>query len=254
MRENITDYERAKTLLTAALRPGVLTNRPLTAQELRRETENGTLWVQRFPGGLYLLRERPTHAVLTFYLDSGATPVPPAWPGALSLEIPARLRDSALRGTLPLWQSLGFTPTLQRLRMTRPGGKTTEAPLPLADLTQAGEIAALLRESFDPLTACLPPLETLEEEISMGLVLYDGDAVLRWAEGAARELRHLAVRPTKRGQGAGTRLVNTFLNRLGDKRCLVWTGQGNAIAQQLYRRAGFQPDGYTSYVLLYTKG
>ena len=72
-------YAALAPLLSAQLRRGVVTNCFLSAEDYAREIENGLLFEQG-EGFLLLLRQRPGHLILNFYLHPDASLRFPALP------------------------------------------------------------------------------------------------------------------------------------------------------------------------------
>ena len=165
----ITDYNQLSPLLSAQLRPGVATNAVQKKEEYLFAIEAGTLYVQEFLGGLYLLWRREAHWQLYFYRQRDAA-LPPLEPMDMPvvLEIASRPRDTALRAMEPMWEALGFQRSLGRLRLTRPAGPLPAVPgdgeVYLAGAADCPEIRRLLGV-FDPLFSCLPtPAELKRDE------------------------------------------------------------------------------------------
>lgn len=243
----------ARALLTDLLRPGAVFSRSFTARELEAECAAGTLFAQRFAGGALLARRRGGHQILSFALEKGAALPDAVFDRPTVLELAFREKDAALRALLPEWEARGFAPLLRRTRLTRPASAAGDAALPLAGESALDAVRALLETCFDPLTGCLPARAALAEDVRAGRVLFTGEAVLRFSEGAAREIRQLAVRPEARAAGRGGALLDAFLAAKGDRRVTVWTAQTNEAALRLYRSRGFVGDGWSSAVLLWEK-
>lgn len=243
----IADYDEIAAMIAGYLRPGLMTNWASDAEVLRREADAGTLLTHEYSGGLLLLRRRPGHFILNYYLsDPGAIP-DIALPCPTVLELPQRPGSQTHTG---LWTSLGFRPLLSRLRLSRAKHDAVGQPPQTPDIS-AREALELLEGCFDPLTGCLPGLEELEEDIARGrLISIDRRALLRFSSGPAASIRHLAVAEEFRHQGLGRQLMERFDAASGGRRALVWTGRDNAAAIGLYERSGFQPDGWQSLVMI----
>ena len=242
----------ARALLSERMKPGAVFTRSFTPGELEAECAAGALYAEPFPGGVLLARRRGEHQILSLALDAGAALPEPAFDRPTVLELAFREKDAALRALPPELLSRGFAPVLRRLRLTRRAAAADAgAELPLASPAELDAVRALLETCFDPLTGCLPPEAVLAEDIGAGRVLHSGEAVLRFSEGAAREVRQLAVAPRARGKGLGRAILSAFLAAKGDRRCTVWTADTNEAALRLYESAGFAPDGWTSEVLLW---
>ena len=240
------ELDAARALLAERMKPGAVFTRGYTLEELRRECAAGTLFAESFPGGALLARRRETHQILSLALDRGAALPRLDFDRPTVLELAFRERDAALRALLPELIARGFTPLLRRVRLTRAAGEARSAEA----LPAEPGAGALLRACFDPLTGCLPTEAELAADAEAGRLLCTGEAVLRFSEGAAREIRQLAVAPAARGRGRGGALLDAFLARYGDRRVTVWTAETNEPALRLYESRGFAPDGWRAEVLL----
>ena len=257
--KQIQSYEELSPLLSAQLGRGVVTNAALGAEDWRREIAAGALWCQSWPGGLILLRRREGRAVMNFYLRELAVPEGLAWDGPTVLEIPARPRDEGLLQAADFWQAQGFRALFRRERLALPKGAAVAAgPLParIARREDAEALGALLRESFDSLTGCLPTEEELARDLDSGCVVCvdgpDGRAagLLRLGTGrGSTQLRHLAVGAAFRCRGGAQSLLARYLEHTGFAKSLVWVNGDNEPARRFYAKNGYRPDGWTSLVL-----
>lgn len=254
MMEQIKEYDALSPLLAAQLRPGVLTNAVLRKADYLGEIQAGTLFAQSFPGGLLLLRQRGTHQILNFYLQKDAAPPEfrPQLPTVL--EIAARPRDAALLASEALWKRLGFLPLFARQRMTRKAGTpvlhgsfpAAACVAPPEALLEAG---GLLEDCFDPLTGCLPSRDGLLEDLRAGRVFMLDGGVLHMAEAASgTELRHLAVAPALRRQGAAQALFEAYMAHTQNRSSRVWVRRDNLPALSFYEKNGYTCDGWASVV------
>ena len=147
-------------------------------------------------------------------------------------------------------EALGFRLILKRLRFTRKGQMGAFFPSEGVEGCEDTQSAyLLLRESFSPLTGCVPSREEWEGLKEKGQILTLPGGVLHYrVKGRTTELRHLAVAESCRRQGLGRALVGAYLNRCGGSLSRVWTGEGNLAAQRLYESFGYERDGLTSRV------
>lgn len=243
----IRDYGALSAAISRQFRPGVAANRTLGADELRCEIARGTLLAHEWAGGLLLLRRRPTHHILHFYLTDLSAAPDAALPPDTMVELP--LHPRRLDKTEAFFAALGFRPVLRRVRLARPALGEAETPAPDTQ-TDPAPLLALLRAQFDARTGCLPLLDELAADLRAGHVLTDGpDALLRFSLDRTAEIRQLAVAPARRGQGAARALVARFNRCTADRRALVWTGTDNAAALHVYQKEGFAPDGWKSLVM-----
>nr|WP_302649330.1 GNAT family N-acetyltransferase [uncultured Agathobaculum sp.] len=247
--QTVRDYGALSALISSQFRPGVLTNRILGAEELRGEIARGTLSVYSWAGGLFLLRRRPGHAVLHYYLTDLEALPEAGLPANTLVELPHRpQRADAAQA---YFTRLGFAVRLRRIRLARPALEAQDEPAAAPAEEDARALYWLLTESFDPLTGCLPVWEEFVQDLRAGCVLTHGaDALLRFLPGRTAEIRQLAVSPARRGQGLARTLVGRFNSVTAACRATVWTGADNAAAQHVYQAEGFAPDGWTSTVMI----
>jgi len=187
---------------------------------------------------------------LNYYRTDPSAPLDAALPANTVVELPLRPGREA---NLSLWEANGFSLLERRVRLARPAitpGQAAPMTLEIPPIT-AAEAHALLVKCFSPLTGCLPTVEELEEDLCHGrLLAAGGDGLLRFGDGPAAEIRHLAVAEHARGKGAAKGLLARFNTRTADRRALVWTAESNAAALSAYQGAGFAPDGWRSVVLV----
>lgn len=246
-------YAALAPLLSAQLRRGVVTNCFLSAEDYQRELPRGLYYEER-EGCLLLLRQRPGHLVLNFYLQPGGTFFLPDVKKPVVTELSCRAKDAdAMSAAAEQLRGLGFAECFRRLRRTRPAAEAAEAE-EAADASFDAMRAFLLAQ-FDPLTGCIPPDEELRQAVGAGQVLCLTDAngisgLLHYTPGRAQcEIRHLAVRADCRGLGCAGRLLRLLEMKTGGQKCIVWARVGNTPAEHVYEKNQFQPDGWRSVVL-----
>lgn len=254
MMQPITSYDALLALLRAQWKPGVVTNAVPSGEAYREELRAGSLYAHTWPGGLLLLRRREGFQRLSFCLQRDAAL--PDWEPELPtvLEIAARPRDGALLAAGLAWQDRGFRLLFTRQRMTRqpgPAGGEAVFPVRIAAPEEQAEVQALLRDCFDPRTGCLPVAAALKEDLNQGRVLTVGacGGILHQVPApGGTELRHLAVAPRLRRQGAAQSLLTAYLRREGGRVSRVWVRRDNPAAISLYEKNGYAPDQWTSKV------
>ena len=231
-------YAALAPLLSAQLRRGVVTNCFLSAEDYQRELPRGLYYEER-EGCLLLLRQRPGHLVLNFYLQPGGTFFLPDVKRPVVTELSCRAKDAD-----------AMSAAAEQLRPAAEAADTVEA----ADAS-FDAVRAFLLAQFAPLTGCIPPDDALRAAVEAGEMLCLTDAagitgLLHYAPGrAACEIRHLAVRADCRGQGLAQKLLGMLRARTGGQKCTVWARQGNTPAERFYEKNDFRPDGWTSVVL-----
>ena len=259
--DRVLSMEQLAPLMTAQLCRGVRTNQTLAPEEHRREIGEGTLYVQPLPAGLLLLRRRPAHWILNFYLPPEAPPFSLTLTEPVVVEVPVRPKDGAAAAELlALLEASGFAHKLERIRLERPQAPHSREDSPfslgVAGWEDKADVLALLEGCFDPLTGCLPGDGALALDLEAGAVICAREkngalaGILHGARGKTTgEIRHLAVRPDLRGQGCAQSLIARWLESVGDCKTRVWTGRQHAAALRTYEKAGYRPDGWYSAVM-----
>lgn len=121
------------------------------------------------------------------------------------------------------------------------------------------KILELLRDSFNPYYGCIPTKQKLEDDISKNFVYIAKKeeniiGVLHFNNNdKMAEIRHLAVDKDWRGQGIANELMNVYENEIKVSKKIVWTGAENQVAQGVYKKYGYQKDGYVSSVYMNEK-
>ena len=153
-------YAALAPLLSAQLRRGVVTNCFLSAEDYQRELPRGLYYEER-EGCLLLLRQRPGHLVLNFYLQPGGTFFLPDVKRPVVTELSCRAKDAdAMSAAAEQLRVLGFAECFRRLRRARPAAEAAEAEA-AADAS-FDAVRAFLLAQFDPLTGCIPPDDALQ--------------------------------------------------------------------------------------------
>ena len=101
-------YAALAPLLSAQLRRGVVTNCFLSAEDYQRELPRGLYYEER-EGCLLLLRQRPGHLILNFYLQPGGTFFLPDVKRPVVTELSCRAKDAdAMSSAAEQLRVLGF--------------------------------------------------------------------------------------------------------------------------------------------------
>ena len=279
----IEDYGQIAGLITANLKKGVQTNTSMQREEYELEISHGSLMAGRVPQGLLILRDRPSHVKLNYYinsteelLDTGELmeAVQKAGWYAVSdkpivVETAYRERDKGLIEMLAYLSKCGFEETLSRVRLSRPADEGDGAGdaddmqycVRTADVRHAAACRQLLTSCFNPLTACLPTQSELLTHLAGGQLLVLAEARLGRICGLlhfksskkSAEIKHLAIEPGLRGRGLSACLIGGFLDKHRGLRATVWTGSDNAPALGAYKYFGFKEDGHRSSVMIKRK-
>ena len=254
----ISCFSEASRLALGYMKPGVLTNHVMSADEYRADIAGGLLYAYQWPGGLLFLRNRELYHLLGYYIGDINELPGCDFPDNTVIEIPHKPSIAgAAAAAAEYWVRAGFEHTLERVRLTR--GVTGHNPSGNAQFATPQDVHdcyELLRGSFHPVTGHIPGLGELEVSVVNGHVLCVGDAdgkvcgLLRWVPRAASvEIRQLALCEDMRGKGLAHRLLESFVDVCGGKKATVWARDGYAPALRAYTAAGFVVDGWRSYVL-----
>ena len=150
----IEKYEQISELITANLKKGVRTNTAMSREEYEREISHGSLMAGETPQGLIILRNRPSHIKLNYYINDIVSPIDlvelekairaegwnrsdeccnnkneqerPSPDKLIVTETAFRERDTALKETVGYLAGCGFEEVLSRVRLSRPAGAPDE--------------------------------------------------------------------------------------------------------------------------------
>lgn len=150
----IKKYEQISELITANLKKGVRTNTAMSREEYEREISHGSLMAGETPQGLIILRNRPSHIKLNYYINDIGSPIDlvelekairaegwnrsdecsnnkneqerPSPDKLIVTETAFRERDMALKETVGYLAGCGFEEVLSRVRLSRPAGAPDE--------------------------------------------------------------------------------------------------------------------------------
>ena len=275
----IEKYEQISELITANLKKGVRTNTAMSREEYEREISHGSLMAGETPQGLIILRNRPSHIKLNYYINDTDS----------LLDMAETVEAISAAG----WNIHGGCSNnngLSRVRLSRPAGAPDENAENAVEISpekverreeensrftfyvkkstaeDAAAIRPLLHSSFSPITGCLPEGDELRLDAAAGniLMLFADNAsrlpaarpcgLLHYAAAKkSAEIKHLAIAPQMRGKGLSAVLINAFLKECSGMKTTVWTGSGNAPALNAYKDCGFTEDGRRSSVMIYTE-
>ncbi len=256
--EQIKSYKLLSQRVSAHLTRGVRCNVLVTQAQFAPLAATGRLYVQETSAALLLLQDWESHYRLHFFLhDVGKALSLAGLSKPVVAEIPFRPRDTGLQEAASYLETQGFRRLFTRCRLIRGAG---DQALPAGAVRTAGpqdaqRVQALLRESFSPLTGCLPDQRELEEALDQGrfLLLEENGTLLGLLhytlEGKSSEIRHLALRREVRGRGLTRPLLTQYLARTAEKKHLVWARESYQAAQNAYEALGYAPDGWRSIVL-----
>lgn len=234
------------------------TNCYIPAEEWAAAAEQGRVLRMDFPGGVYLLLEKPRQFDLFYFLEPGADIVPV--PG---LGKPVILEQAAPAKAAPLlagWEAAGFRYYLQRKRLSLPAKsvRPEERDICFCGTAEQAWLERLMAESFEPYTSDLPDAGTLLADLRERRVIAarrDGEWIgfLRFGrERKVSVLRQIAVLPAARGGGTGGKLVRDWLaaEREAVAKFQLWVREDNLPALRMYEKLGFLPDNRIAPVMI----
>lgn len=246
--------------IAACLSAGQRTNCYFPPEEWVPLAAQGRVSRMDFAGGRYLLIEKGRQADLLYFLEEGASPVPPPEMGRPVVLEQVGSEKAGVSPSAEEWEAAGFRRYLQRKRLflaaknVEPEGR--EACF-CGEAEQA-EVQGLLERSFEPYTSALPDSGALAVDLREGRVLAAREnggllGFLRFGrEKRVSVLRQVAVQPAARGRGIAARLVRDWLalERGEVLKFQLWVREDNPPALALYRRLGFRPDGRIAPVMI----
>ena len=259
--KKIEDYEQLKALVSAQLKPGVMTNASLCARDYVPYIESGAIGFEEGDFGLLVIRRKSDHNYVSFWLMPGVDVKALPLPERCLLEVAWRERDEALKQLAADFEAAGFERLLGRIRYIRPAGLEAPEPVPLeGEMTEAAvigpnegsaeEVRSFIAENFAERTGCWP----LAAELAYDKVFELRDSkglcgiIHCQTDGAMPNIRHMAVRSDCRGQRLTAKLLSRFCAGL-DGRAMVWVKEHDEPAKHAYSKFGFAPDGRESSVL-----
>ena len=150
----IEKYEQISELITANLKKGVRTNTAMSREEYEREISHGSLMAGETPQGLIILRNRPSHVKLNYYINNTDSSLElselteavrtAGWNVSdeycdnkceqerqsqdkpIVTETAFRERDAALKETVEYLADCGFEEILNRVHLSNPAGARDE--------------------------------------------------------------------------------------------------------------------------------
>lgn len=253
----IQSYEELSRVAGGYLRPGVTANVMVTREKFGSDIQSGRLFIEAGERNLWIAARREDHVRLYFYLNDLTQPLGEPFDLPAAAEIAFRgegERLAPLEGCLAL---CGLKPAFRRARLARsPEPRPVEGGISVGRPSDAQAVFGFLKANFSPLTGCLPALDevlagaadkrflAIEDEKGIAGLIHmapDKNGV---------EIRHLAVREDRRGQGLAGRLAAACIGENPGKVCRVWVREDYDSARRVYAKAGFRPDGWRSLVFL----
>ena len=237
------------------LRPGVMANVMLTGEKFGPDIQAGRLFVEAGEHNLWIVVRREDHVRLYFYLNDPALPLGELFDLPVSAEMAFRGDGERLAPLEACLALCGLRPVFRRVRLTRPPEpRTAEGGAPVGRPSGAQAVFDFLRSNFSPVTGCLPAMDevlsgmadqrflSIEDETGIAGLIH------MTREKNNVEIRHLAVREDRRGQGLAVRLAAACIGENPGKPCRVWVREDYDSARRVYAKAGFRPDGLRSLV------
>ena len=117
----INDFSEISPLVFSHMKPGVITNHIMSADEYHGEIASGTLYAYEWDGGLLFLRERTAHHHMTFYINDMQKLPGCSLPPDTFTEIVAKPTMDT-QDVISYWQKAGLKADHKRIRLARPLG------------------------------------------------------------------------------------------------------------------------------------
>ena len=232
--EKITNFKEVSPLVLKYFKRGVLTNNFLGTEEYKAEIEEEGLFYEAGEEWLNLYVKRDGFFQLYFYALSENAAFP---------EVQGTLIADVVGEGTKVMENNGFEKILERIKLEV---NTEKEPIEAgirSEKTDAEEIFAIMKKTFDPYTGFAPNFAQVSKECEAGLYykhMEEGKiaGVLRLGKsGKTAQIKHLCVLEEYSGKGIGKKLTKAFLDE--NPKAIVWTGKENAAALHLYKSLGF---------------
>lgn len=250
--KRITDISRINSAVSRHFVKNVSTNNFIPDEVYLKEIESGSLYIEEGENYLFVLRKREDFYILNFHIHG-------------SFELPDEIKAERLVVEIPyksgryketFFENNGFSLFLERMRMTaKPiDDKGNAEFVKEEDALKAYE---LLKENFNKYSGCIPSFESFMEDVKDNKVLgypkEDIKGILHFSvKGKSSEIRHLAVDVKERKKGIAEELIKSYHYKTDCIKYQVWLSKNNQPAENLYKKYGYEKDGFLSEV--YTKG
>lgn len=251
----IQSYEELSRAASGYLRPGVTANVMVTGEKFGSDIKASRLLIKADEHNLWIAVRRESHVRLYFYLNDLSRPLGEGFDLPAVAEIAFRGDGERLATLKDCLALCGLGPSFRRVRLARsPEPWAAEGGSSVGRPSDARAVLDFLEANFSPLTGCLPTLDevlagmtdrhflTVEDEKGIAGLIH----MAREKNGV--EIRHLAVREDRRGQGLAVRLAAACIGENPGTVCRVWVREDYDSARQVYAKAGFRPDGWRSLV------
>ena len=250
--KKINDISEITEAISRHFVKNLSTNNFLTSDNYLSEIKRGTLFLNEGENYLFTLRKREGFYILNYHIH-GNFDFPKALEGEkLVTEIPYKEGNF----TETPFLKFGFTPFLERMRMTAKKRlyEGNAEPVKEKDALKAYQ---LLKDNFNKYSGCIPEYEDFLNDVKNGNLLgwpnEDIKSILHFSKkGKSTEIRHLAVDEKERKKGMAEELIKTYFDKTDCVKYQVWLSKNNSPAENLYKKYGYEKDGFLSYV--YTKG
>ena len=263
--KQIRSYEELSKLIFAQWKKNLMTNSFLSKESWMKEIEEDRVFYKLGNGFLLLFREREDFYILNYYWN---TPLLEEMKQALKVKKPIVVEivgrdelEKQYQEQLKICEELNFSCILKRERfqkkkiemMNSENIEKKEAYL-IQLANDAAKILNFLKMNFSHYTGCIPTLRQLEEKILEKCILQASKneniiGVLEYQKNKnGVEIKHLAVAKEYRGKRIASQLLNCYEKMINSNQEFVWTGKENKEAQELYKKFGYQKDGFVSSV------
>lgn len=257
--KRIKKYEEISNLISTQLKKGMITNCFLSKGEFEYYIREKRLFYILYDGGLLIFIKQCGYYNLKYYInDLGYNIKLPKF-SRIVIEIVGKDRKS-LEKSVEFLKKNKFNVVLNRLRFSCVNPPINEkldikniSKLKLKDYKKTIKI---LRKNYDKYTGCIPTKDKIKIDIEKGnFYCYKEDnkilGILHICSKAnGTEMRHLVVLKRHRGKNISKCLIEKYLLDTASGTKQVWTSTNNKVAQNLFEKFGYEPDGFVSTVLM----
>ncbi len=250
--KKITDVFEINSAVSRHFVKNISTNNFISDESYLDEIESGSLYAIEGESYLFVLRKREDFYILNFHIHG-------------SFELPRELKSEKLVVEIPyksgrtketFFEANGFSLFLERMRMTAKNN-ADEGNAEFVKEADALKAYKLLTDNFNKYSGCIPSFENFLKDVRekkvLGYPKGDIKGILHFAvKGKSSEIRHLAVDINERKKGIAQELIKTYHYKTDCVKYQVWLSKNNQPAENLYKKYGYEKDGFLSEV--YTKG
>ena len=264
----IEKYEEISPLLKKYFKPNIKTNHFMTESEYQQEIINKSLY---YFEGIFFLKKRKLDYRLTYMINDIKTnnklkDILSSLELPVVTEIVKRPTDTKTDELFSYFENHGFEKILDRERMQlnekteNIESKASNFKIRFCKIDEMEPVKNILAKYFFVHTGCIPNDNELYNDLKFENILgafsesnnLIGILHFSSVRGSA-EIRHLAVEAEMRNNGVAGLLIQKYHKEIVLKRGNLWVSANNKIAQNFYKKYGYEFDNWQSKVFILKK-